>query len=55
MIAAASAAQAAGKVGASRHLLDRAAAQQHRRRTYYGGAWTALGLALFSGALASPC
>lgn len=54
-VAAASAAQAAGQETASRRLLDRAAAQQHRRPTYYGGAWTALGLALFSGALASPC
>ena len=55
MVAAASAAEAAGHPGASSGLLSRAAAQQHRRRTYYGGAWTALGLALFSGALASPC
>ena len=54
-VAAASAAQAAGQETASRRLLDRAAAQQHRRPTYYGGAWTALGLALFSGALAGPC
>jgi hypothetical protein len=29
--------------------------QQHRLPTYCGGAWTALGLATFSGALASPC
>jgi len=54
-VAAASAAQAAGQQTASHRLLDRAAAQQHRRPTYYGGAWTALGLALFSGALTSPC
>lgn len=54
-VAAASAAQAANHQSVSRHLLNRAAAQQHRRPTYYGGAWTALGLALFSGALASPC
>jgi hypothetical protein len=54
-VAAASAAQAADQQTASRQLLDRAAIQQHRRPTYYGGAWTALGLALFSGALASPC
>jgi endoglucanase len=55
LVAAASAAQAAGQETASRRLLLRAAAQQHRRPTYYGGAWAALGLALFSGALASPC
>jgi hypothetical protein len=54
-VAAASAAQAAGLATVSRRLLRRATAQQHRRPTYYGGAWTALGLALFSGALASPC
>ena len=54
-VAAASAALAAGQETASRRLLDRAAAQQRRRPTYYGGAWTALGLGLFSGALASPC
>lgn len=54
-VAAASAAQAAGQEAASRRLLRRAAAQQRRRPTYYGGAWAALGLALFSGALASPC
>jgi endoglucanase len=55
LVAAASAAEAAGLQTASRRLLHRAAAQQHRHPTYYGGAWTALGLALFSGALASPC
>lgn len=55
LVAAASAAQAAGQVSASRRLLYRAALQQHRHPTYYGGAWAALGLALFSGALASPC
>jgi endoglucanase len=55
LVAAAAAAQAAGEQAASRRLLHRAAAQQRRHPTYYGSAWTALGLALFSGALASPC
>lgn len=54
-VASASAAQAAGQQTASRRLLRRAVAQQHRRPTYYGGAWAALGLALFSGALPSLC
>lgn len=54
-VAAASAAQAAGQETASLRLLARAVAQQRRRPTYYGGAWAAIGLALFSGALPSPC
>jgi len=54
-VAAASAAQAAGDEIASRRLLHRAAAEQRKYATYYGGAWTALGLAVFSGALTSPC
>lgn len=54
-VAAASAAQAADQQTASRILLHHAVTQQHHRPTYYGGAWAALGLALFSGALASPC
>ena len=55
LVAAASAAQAADQPTASRRLLHRAVAQQDRSPTYYGSAWAALGLALFSGALASPC
>lgn len=55
LIAAAAAARAAGSERASGHLLDRALRLQHRYPTYYGGAWTALGLALFDGALGGSC
>jgi endoglucanase len=53
LVAAAAAAGAAGQQAVSRQLLQRAAAQQHSHPTYYGGAWAALGPALFSGALDS--
>jgi endoglucanase len=55
LVAAAAAARTAGQQTASRQLLQRAAAQQHSHPTYYGGAWAALGPALFSGALGSAC
>jgi len=55
LVAAAAAARAAGQQAASRQLLQRAAAQQHSHPTYYGGAWAALGPALFGGALGSAC
>jgi endoglucanase len=55
LVAAAAAARTAGQQAASRQLLQRAAAQQHSHPTYYGGAWAALGPALFSGALGSAC
>ena len=55
LVAAAAGAQAAGQRAAARRFLQRAAARQHRDPTYYGAAWVALGSALLSGALASPC
>jgi endo-1,4-beta-D-glucanase Y len=55
LVAAAAAARAAGQQAASRQLLQRAATQQLNHPTYYGGAWAALGPALFSGALGSAC
>lgn len=55
LVAAAAAARTAGQQAISRQLLQRAAAQQHSHPGYYGGAWTALGPALFSGALGSTC
>jgi len=55
LVAAASAAYAAGQLAASRRLLQRATAEQHSHPTYYGGAWAALAPALLSGALASAC
>jgi endoglucanase len=55
LVAAAAAARAAGHVHASRRLMRRAAAEQHRFPTYYGGAWVALGQALLSGALGNTC
>ena len=55
LVAAAAAAQAAGHQAAARRLLRQADAQQRKGPTYYGGAWVALGNALLSGALASPC
>ncbi len=45
-VAAAAAAQAAGRPAAAASLLDRADAQQRRHPTYYGGAWVALGRVL---------
>jgi endoglucanase len=55
LVAAAAGAGAAGKSAAARRLLRQADAQQRQGPTYYGGAWVALGYALQSGALASPC
>jgi endoglucanase len=43
LVAAASAAHAAGAKAASMRLLSLAAAQQRRQPGYYGGAWSALG------------
>ena len=55
LVAAAAGARAAGQRPAAARLLQRAAAQQQRDPTYYGGAWAALGPALLSAALASRC
>ncbi|MHB1594007.1 MAG: glycosyl hydrolase family 8 [Streptosporangiaceae bacterium] len=55
LVAAAAGAWAAGQRPAASRLLRQASSQQHRYPTYYGGAWVALGTALLSGALASPC
>lgn len=55
LVASASGAAAAGKPATARRLLRRAEAQQSQNPTYYGGAWLALGYALQSGALSSPC
>lgn len=55
LVAAAAGAQAAGQPATAQRLLERAAAEQRRDPTYYGGAWVALGTALLSGALAGPC
>lgn len=55
LVAAAAGATAAGKTSSARRLLKQAAAHQRQGPTYYGGAWVALGYALQSGALASPC
>lgn len=55
LVAAAAGAQAAGQRAAAQRLLQRAATQQRSDPTYYGGAWAALGSALLTGALRSPC
>jgi endoglucanase len=54
LVASAAAAKSAGHGRASAHLLRQAMAEQRAYPTYYGGAWTALGLALLTrgGALA---
>jgi endoglucanase len=49
LVAAASAADAAGQPGERDRLLARAAAEQARHPTYYGGAWVALGWNLLTG------
>lgn len=54
-VAAAAAADAAGAIGASRHLLSLADSQQRRDPGYYGGAWAALGSTLFSTRLLNNC
>jgi len=48
LVASASAAQAAGKGAAAQRLLQEAVAQQRSYPSYYGGAWTALGLTLLN-------
>ena len=55
LVAAASAAWAAGKTSTAKRMMQRASAQQRQSPTYYGGAWVALGYALMSGALGSSC
>jgi endoglucanase len=48
LVAAASAARAAGDAPAAGDLLDRAAATDRQRPTYYGAAWVGLGRALLT-------
>jgi endo-1,4-beta-D-glucanase Y len=48
LVASAAAAKSAGHGRASAHLLRQAMAEQRAYPTYYGGAWTALGLALLT-------
>jgi endo-1,4-beta-D-glucanase Y len=55
LVAAASAAHAAGDQAASASLLHRAGQQQKADPTYYGGAWAALGPALLSGGALRSC
>jgi endoglucanase len=55
LVAAASAARAAGQQAVSSQLLQLATARQNSDPTYYGGAWAALGPALLGGALGSAC
>jgi endoglucanase len=55
LVASASAATAAGKNAAAQRLLQEAAAQQRRYPTYYGGAWTALGLTLLNTGTLAAC
>jgi endoglucanase len=55
LVAAASAAAAAGQDKAAARLLDRADAQANRFHTYYGDAWVALGRVLLDTTWLSPC
>lgn len=55
LVATAAAAKAAGHLPAARQLLNRAAAQQRRQATYYGGAWLALGRALLTTRALGTC
>lgn len=55
LVASAAAAKAAGDGTATSQLLNRAAAQQHKTPTYYGGAWNALGQALLTTTTLSAC
>jgi endoglucanase len=55
LVAAASAAHAAGDTAASQRLLSRAAGQQSRYPGYYGGAWAAFGPLLISSKALGGC
>ena len=55
LVAAASAAAAAGQRAPAARLLDRADAQSARYHTYYGDAWVALGRVLLDTTWLSPC
>jgi len=55
LVAAAAAAQAAGRSGTAQRLLGLASAQQRHYPTYYGGAWSALGRALLTSDALGPC
>ncbi len=55
LVAAASAAGAAGDTAARDRLLDRADRQHRQHPTYYGAAWAALGRVLLTGSALTSC
>ena len=55
LVAAASAAKAAGKNVLAQRLLEKAVAQQRNYPSYYGGAWAALGLTLLNTRALGAC
>jgi endoglucanase len=55
LVASAAAAKAAREKAASRKLMRSAVRTLHRRRSYYGSAWNALGQALLNTDLLGTC